>query len=154
MTRNIATNRSIERDELLNFIRPRHKGILSTQRQDKRPQMSLVTMGVSSSGKILISSYPERVKVSNARRNSEASICVRGEEFNSEWVQVDGNIEVLDLPAALDGLCEYFKGISGEHPDWGEYRSAMVKQGKVLLELSVERWSPISKGGFPARLIE
>tara|TARA_B110000008_G_scaffold67312_1_gene67983 strand:- start:4203 stop:4439 length:237 start_codon:yes stop_codon:yes gene_type:complete len=77
-----------------------------------------------------------------------------GEEFNSEWVQVDGNIEVLDLPAALDGLCEYFKVISGEHPDWGEYRSAMVKQGKVLLELSVERWSPISKGGFPARLIE
>ena len=154
MTRNIATNRSVERDELLNFIRPRHKGILSTQRQDKRPQMSLVTMGVSSSGKILISSYPERVKVSHARRNSEASICVMGEEFNSEWVQVDGNIEVLDLPAALDGLCEYFKVISGEHPDWGEYRSAMVKQGKVLLELSVERWSPISKGGFPARLIE
>ena len=154
MTRNIATNRSVERDELLNFIRPRHKGILSTQRQDKRPQMSLVTMGVNASGKILISSYPERVKVANARRNPEASICVMGEEFNSEWVQVDGHIEVLDLPAALDGLCEYFQVISGDHPDWEEYKSAMVKQGKVLLELSVERWSPISKGGFPARLIE
>ena len=154
MTRNIATNRSVERDELLNFIRPRHKGILSTQRQDKRPQMSLVTMGVDSSGKILISSYPERVKVANARRNPEASICVMVEEFNSEWVQVDGHIEVLDLPAALDGLCEYFQVISGDHPNWEEYKSAMVKQGKVLLELSVERWSPISKGGFPARLIE
>ena len=77
-----------------------------------------------------------------------------GEEFNSEWVQVDGHIEVLDLPAALDGLCEYFQVISGDHSDWEEYRSAMVKQGKVLLELSVKRWSPISQGGIPARLVE
>jgi hypothetical protein len=68
-------------------------------------------------------------------------------------VQVDGRIELVSQPAAVEGLVEYYRSISGEHPDWDEYRQAMVRQGKVLLRLTIERWSPISRGGFPARLV-
>ena len=102
----------------------------------------------------MVATYPERVKVMNARRNSVASLLVMGQEFNSEWVQVDGDLEVLDLPEALDPLYDYFRSVSGEHPDWDEYRDAMVQQGKALLRLSIATWSPISQGGFPAHLAE
>ena len=46
----------------------------------------------------------------------------------------------------------YFRSISGEHPDWDEYRQAMVRQGKSLLRITPERWGPVATGGFPPRL--
>lgn len=57
-------------------------------------------------------------------------------------------------PRALTARRSSLRCISGEHPDWDEYRRAMIKQGKVLLRLSIQRWGPISRGGFPARLLE
>jgi hypothetical protein len=65
-----------------------------------------------------------------------------------------GTLDVLDLPDALDAFVDYYRCISGEHPDWDEYRAAMVRQGKSLLRLTIERWGPIATGGFPARLRE
>lgn len=150
----IATNRRVGRTELDDFVRPRHRGVLLTRRADGWPQSSLVTMGADDDGRVLVSSYPERAKVANLRRDPRASIVVMSDEFNGEWVQLDGSAEVLDLPDALDGLCEYFRVISGEHPDWDEYRSAMVQQGKCLIRFAIERWGPIAKGGFPARLAD
>ncbi len=149
----IATNRAVERAELEDFIRSRHRGILATTRVDGRPQMSPVTMGLDSEGRIVVSSYPERAKVRNARRHPEVSVCVISDDFGDEWVQVDGTAEVLDLPDALEPLVEYFRVISGEHPDWDEYREAMTRQGKALIRVTIERWGPIAKGGFPARLV-
>ena len=154
----VATNRTVDRDELLDFVRPRHHGVLLTRRRDGWPQSSLVTMGLGDdgdlAGSILVSSYPERAKVANLRRDPAASIVVMSDEFNGEWVQLDGRAAVIDLPDALDGLCQYFRVISGEHSDWDEYRDAMVRQGKCLIRLSIERWGPIAKGGFPARLVD
>src|SRR5271170_345443 len=94
----IARDLSVSREELLSFIRPRHHGILVTTRRDGRPQMSPVTMGVDSDGRVVVSSYPERAKAMNAARNAQASVCVLSNEFNGEWVQVDGRIEVLEQP--------------------------------------------------------
>lgn len=148
----IATNRRVERDELLEFIRPRHHGVLLTFRRDGWPQSSLVTMGLSSDDHIVVSSYPERAKVHNLRRDPRASIMVMSDRFDDEWVQVEGVAEVVDLPEALDGLVDYFRVISGEHSDWDDYRAAMQRQGKCLIRISVDRWGPIAKGGFPPRL--
>ena len=145
---------TVKRDELLGFISSRHRGILSTTRSNGRPQMSLVTMGLDNQGRIAIATYPERVKVLNARRNPTTSLLVMGDEFNSEWVQVDGTLEVLDLPEALEPLCDYFRSISGEHPNWDEYRAAMEQQGKTLLRLAISSWGPISQGGFPPHLAD
>jgi PPOX class probable F420-dependent enzyme len=151
---NIATNRRVERPELDEFLRPRHHGVLLTTRVDGRPQASLVTVGLAADGDLVVSTYPERAKVHNIERHPAVSMVVMSDDFGGEWVQVDGLARVVRLPEAVDGLVEYFRCISGEHPDWAEYRQAMVDQGKCLIRIGIERWSPIAKGGFPARLVE
>lgn len=148
-----ARDLTVSFGELLDFVRPRHHGMLVTTRRDGRPQVSPVTIGVDTEGRIAVSSYPERAKSKNASRNEHASVCVLSNEFNGEWVQLDGRIAVVQQPEAIEALVEYYRSISGEHPNWDEYRQAMVRQGKVLLRLTIERWGPISRGGFPARLV-
>ena len=154
MARAVARDRHVEREQLLEFLRPRHRCVLVTTRADRRPQLSPVTMGVDAEGRVVVASYPERAKVRNLRHRPEASVLTLSDEFNGEWVQVDGTAEVLDLPEALEPLVDYFRVISGEHGDWDEYRRAMVEQGKVLLRITIDRWGPISRGGFPARLVD
>ena len=152
MARPIATDRYVDRSELEEFVRPRHHGVLVTTRRDGRPQTSLVTMGLSTNGEIVISTYPERAKARNLRRTPAASVCVLSDDFGGEWVQVYGTASVVDVPEAVEGLVDYFRVISGEHPDWDEYRQAMLDQGKSLITITIDDWGPISKGGFPARL--
>lgn len=152
MSPQIATETKLTRAQLLDFLRPRHGGILATTRRDGRPQLSPVTLGVSSNDRIVISTYPERAKARNVRRNPAVSLCVMSDD-GDPWIQVDGTGRVRDLPDALDGLVDYYRCISGEHPDWDEYRAAMERQGKCLLEIDIESWGPQAQGGFPARLV-
>ena len=152
MPRTIATTTTVGREELLEFLRPRHHAILMTTRRDGRPQASPNTCGVDTEGRIVISTYPERAKALNVRRNPQVSVLVLSDDFGGAWVQADGVAEVLDLPEALEPLVEYFRVISGEHPDWDEYRQAMRDQGKSLIRVTIDRWGPIATGGFPARL--
>src|SRR3954451_22405246 len=107
MARPAARYRRVDRDELLDFVRPRHRIILGTTRADGTPQLSPVTAGVDAGGRIVVATYPERAKVRNARRNPAGTAMVLSEEFNGEWVQVDGTFEVLDLPDALEPLVDY-----------------------------------------------
>jgi len=154
MARSIATNTTVERSELLDFIRPRHRMILITRRSDGAPQSSPVTAGVDDQGRVVISTYPERAKVANLRRDPRCAVLVLSEDFGDAWVQAEGNAEVLDLPDSVEPLVDYFRAISGEHPDWAEYRQAMVDQGKSLIRITLTRWGPIATGGFPARLAD
>ena len=146
----IATADRVDRDALLEFLRPRHQAVLLTRRRSGDPQLSPVTCGLDDEGRIVISTYPQRAKVANARRDPDVSLCVLSPEWDGAWVQVDGRAEVLDLPEALEPLVEYFRSISGEHPDWAEYRAAMTRQGKALLRITVTAWGPVATGGFPA----
>ncbi|WP_104523945.1 PPOX class F420-dependent oxidoreductase [Blastococcus atacamensis] len=150
----IATADRVDRAELLDFLRPRHRAVLLTRRSAGAPQLSPVTCGVDAEGRVVISTYPQRAKVANARREPAVSLCVLSDEWDGPWVQVDGEAEVLDLPEALDPLVEYFRSISGEHPDWDEYRAAMAKQGKSLVRISITGWGPIATGGFPASVVD
>ncbi|MEU8377883.1 PPOX class F420-dependent oxidoreductase [Streptosporangium sp. NPDC048865] len=152
MSPKIATNQVVSRDQLLDFLRDRHRALVVTTRRDGRPQASPVTCGVDAEGRIVVSTYPERAKTSNARRDPRVSVVVLSDDFDGPWVQVDGTAEVLDLPEALEPLVDYYRSISGEHPDWDEYREAMARQGKSLLRVTPERWGPVATGGFPARL--
>ncbi len=144
-----ATAARVDRDALLEFLRPRHQAVLLTRRREGGAQLSPVTCGVDGEGRIVISTYPQRAKVANARRDPEVSLCVLSPEWDGPWVQVDGRAEVLELPDALDAFVEYYRSISGEHPDWDEYRAAMVRQGKALLRITVTGWGPVATGGFP-----
>ena len=135
----IATTDRVDRSKLLDFARTRHRLTLVTTRRDGRPQLSPVTGGVDADGRIVISTYPDRAKARNLRRNPAASVLVHSDEWDGPYVQVDGTAEVLDMPSqeAEDALVEYFRCISGEHPDWDEYREAMRTQNKSLIRITV-----------------
>jgi len=107
---------------------------------------------VDDDGRIVISTYPERAKAVNLRRDPAATVLVLSDRFGDAWVQIDGDAEVLDLPDALEPLVQYFRCISGEHPNWDDYREAMRQQGKSLVRITPQRWGPIATGGFPSRL--
>ena len=149
-----ASDVEVDRAELADHLATRHRWVLATTRADGRPQMSLVTGGMIADGRLAISTYPSRAKAKNVRRRPHVSVAVMGEEFNDAWVQIDGDATVVDLPEAGDGFVEYYRSISGEHPDWDEYRQAMEDQGKCLILIEPTRWSPVSTGGFPPELFE
>ena len=152
MARKYATADVVSLPDLLDFIRPRHRMVLITFRSDGSLQSSPVSGGVDDAGRIVIASYPQRAKSANVRRTPRASVTVLSDEFNDAYVQVDGDAEVIDLPDAVEPLVAYYRSIAGEHPNWAEYRQAMVDQGKCLLRLEPVSWGPIATGGFPARL--
>src|SRR4051812_17556904 len=147
-----ATADRVARAELLTFLRARHKALLLTHRSDGSAQLSPVTCGVDEHGRVVVSTYPQRAKAVNARRDPSVSLCVLSDDFDGPWVQLDGTAEVLDLPEALEPLVDYYRAISGEHPDWDEYRAAMTRQGKSLLRVTIVRWGPVATGGFPPEL--
>src|ERR1700761_9450063 len=150
MARTIATNTVVSAAELTEFIKSRHHAIVITARQDGGPQASPVTCGVDEAGRIVIATYPERAKTRNARRDpGRVSVMFLSDDFGGPWVQVDGTAEVLDLPESVEPLVDYYRSIAGEHPDWDEYRSAMLDQRKCLIRVTPRNWGPVATGGFP-----
>jgi len=123
--------------------------VLSTFRPDGSLQSSPVTGGVDQQGRLVIASYPQRAKSANIRRTPKASVVVLSDEFNGAYVQIDGDAEVIDVPEAVELLVDYYRAIAGEHPDWDEYRSAMLTQRKCLIRVTPQRWGPVATGGFP-----
>ena len=149
-----ATADRVDRHALLEFLRSRHQAVLLTRRREGGAQLSPVTCGVDGEGRIVVSTYPQRAKVVNVRRHPEVSLCVLSPDWDGAWVQVDGRAEVLELPDALEPFVEYYRSISGEHPDWDDYRAAMTRQGKALLRVTISRWGPVATGGFPPEVAD
>jgi len=149
VARKYATADAVGLPELLEFVRPRHRMVLTTFRSDGSLQSSPVSGGVDDAGRIVIASYPQRAKSANIRRTPRASVMVLSDEFHDAYVQVDGDAEVIDLPDAVEPLIDYYRAIAGEHPDWAEYRQAMVDQGKCLIRVTPRWWGPVATGGFP-----
>jgi PPOX class probable F420-dependent enzyme len=128
------------------FLREHHRAVLVTFRADGRPQTSPVSVAVDDDGAAVISTRQTAMKVHNLRRDPRASLCVISDEFFGPWVQVDGTVEIVDLPQAMEGLVDYYRRISGEHPDWDDYRAAMERDRRVLLRLAIERSGPSRSG--------
>lgn len=152
MPRQIATNTTVDRAALLEFVRPRHRLIVLTRRRDGGAQLSPVTGGVDAGGRIVIATYPQRAKVRNLRRDPRCTVLVLSDDFGGAWVQVEGTAEVIDLPDAVEPLVDYFRAVAGEHSDWAEYRQAMREQGKSLIRVTPTGWGPVATGGFPPEL--
>ena len=150
----MASDIEVDLEGLRAHLAGKHRWVVATTRADGRPQMSLVSGAMTADGNLAIATYPMRAKAANARRDSDVSVLVMGESFSEAWVQIDGRARVVDMPEAADGFVEYFRCISGEHPNWSEYRQAMADQGKCLLVIEPTRWSPVSKGGFPPEIFE
>ncbi|MDQ2751097.1 MAG: PPOX class F420-dependent oxidoreductase [Pseudonocardiales bacterium] len=128
------------------YLRHNHHAVLSTFRADGRPQLSPVTAAVDGEGRVIISTRETAVKVGNLRRDPRVSMAAISDGFYGEWVQVEGTAEIISLPEALDLLVDYYRRAAGEHPDWDEYRAAMVEQQRVIVRFAVERAGPNVSG--------
>jgi PPOX class probable F420-dependent enzyme len=130
----------------LTFLRANSHTILATTRADGRPQLSPIVASVDADGQIVISSRETAVKVKNLRRDPFASLCVVNDGFYGEWVQLEGPATVVSLPDAMEPLVEYYRSLSGEHPDWDEYRAAMRRDQRVIIRVRPERAGPNVSG--------
>jgi PPOX class probable F420-dependent enzyme len=142
----LASLRAVETAEALDFIRTHHRAVLATTRADGGVQQSPVAAGVDAEGRVVVSSREPAMKVLNLRRRPYAWLCIFEDGFYGKWMQVEGPTEIISLPAAMDGLMDYYRSISGEHPDWDDYRKAMTEERRVLIALTVERAGPTKAG--------
>ena len=129
-------------DKARDFLRSNHRAVLATRRSDGRPQLSPVMVGIDSGGNAIISSRERAYKVRNLRRDGYASLCLLSDAFYGDWIQIEGTAEVVSLPDAMELLVEYYRGVSGEHPDWDDYRRAMAEQRRVMIRIRLERAGP------------
>ncbi|GLY14343.1 PPOX class F420-dependent oxidoreductase [Kineosporia rhizophila] len=133
--------------EALAFCKANHHAVLTTLKKDGSPQMSPVTVGVSTDGtQVVISSRETAIKVKHLRRDPRAWLAVFTDGFYGEWVQVAGPVEIVGLPAAMPLLVDYYKDISGEHPDWDEYRAVMEKDQRVIIRITPTEVGPNVSG--------
>ena len=124
------------------FLRRQHRAVLATSRADGRPQLSPVVVAVDEDGRILISTRETAVKTRNLSRDPRASLCVMNDGFFGEWIQAEGSAEIIHLPDALELLVDYYRKISGEHPDWDDYRAAMRQERRVIVRVTITRAGP------------
>ena len=129
----------MELKSALDFIRSRQNGVLVTLKRDGRPQLSNITYGLGADGVVRISITADRAKFNNRRRDARASLYVSKEDFWG-YVVIDADAELT--PAAADPndatveeLIVLYRDAAGEHPDWDEYRAAMVSDRRVVVRL-------------------
>ena len=133
-------------EQALQFLRDHHHAVLATLRSDGLPQMSPVTCAVDDEGRILISTRETAVKTRNLARDPRASLCVMNDRFFGEWIQAEGDAEIIHLPEAMELLVDYYRRISGEHPDWADYRAAMERDRRVIVRVTITRAGPDISG--------
>ncbi len=136
----------METTEALEYIRANHRGVLITSRSDGGLQSSPVTASTDDEGRVIVSSRETAIKVKNLRRDARATYCGFTDAFYGPWVQVEGPAEIVSLPEALELLVDYYRDVAGEHPDWDDYRAAMVREQRVLIRITVERAGPSRSG--------
>jgi PPOX class probable F420-dependent enzyme len=133
-------------DEAREFIVAHHRAVLATQRADGQPQLSPVVCAVDAEGRVIISTRETAIKAKNVRRDPRVSLCVFTDGFYGPWAQVEGTAEVISLPDAMEFLVEYYRRVSGEHPDWPDYRAAMIRDQRVIIRFPITRAGPTISG--------
>ena len=133
-------------DDAREFVGSNHRAVLITRRSSGGLQTSPVLVGVDGEGKLVISTREGASKTHNLRRDPTAVLCVFSYCFFGRWMQIEGTAQVVSLPEAMDGLVDYYRRISGEHPDWDDYRRAMEQQQRVLVRVSVDKVGPTRAG--------
>jgi PPOX class probable F420-dependent enzyme len=133
-------------DDARAVVREQHHAVLATMRRDGTPQMSPVAAAVADDGRIVVSSRETAIKTKNVRRDPRAWLCVLPDGFFGRWVQIEGHVDVVSLPEAMDGLVAYYRSVAGEHDDWDDYRAAMQREQRVLIRLDPTRAGPDVSG--------
>jgi PPOX class probable F420-dependent enzyme len=133
-------------EDVLDFIGEHHHAVLATYRRDGQVQLSPVAATVDADGRVVVSTRETAMKTLNLRRDPRASLCVISDAFFGEWHAVEGTVEIVSLPEAMEPLIDYYRRTAGEHPDWDDYRAAMERDRRVLVRLTVQRSGPRQQG--------
>ena len=136
----------MNRDDALEFVSKNHRAVLVTRKADDGLQTSPITVGVDGDGHVVISSRETAYKVRNLARDPRATVCVLNDGFFGDWIQIDGTADLFPLPDAMERLIDYYRRISGEHPDWDDYRRAMVEDRRLIIRISIDRVGPTKAG--------
>ena len=128
------------------FVRQHHHAVLATRTPGGGVQQSPVLVGLDAEGRFVVSSREAAFKTRNLRADPWAQLCVLTDRFFGAWVYVEGEAEVLSLPGAMEPLVDYYRGLSGEHEDWEEYREAMRRDRRVLIRIAARRVGPDQEG--------
>ena len=132
----------MELDRARDFLRENHRAVMVTYHRSGRPQLSPVVVGVDDAGRALVSTRETAVKVQNLARDPRVSLCVMNDGFFGELMQIDGEATIVHLPEAMELLVDYYRMLSGEHPDWADYRAAMERDRRVLVQVTLTRVGP------------
>jgi PPOX class probable F420-dependent enzyme len=128
-------------NDALDFLRAHHRSVLIARRPDGEPQPSPVVHGVDAGGRLVVSSREPAYKVRNLRRDPRVTLCAFTDDFFGKWVVVEGRADIVSLPEAMEPLVDLYRQVAGEHPDWDEYREAMVRDRRVIIAIN-----PMSAG--------
>lgn len=124
----------------IEFVRAQRQGVLTTIRRDGRPQLSNIVYTVDEAGIIRISITADRAKAKNLIRDPRASLYVTSQDFWS-YAVVEGSADLSPVAATpndptADELVAIYQAVSGEHPNWDEYRAAMVADSRLVVRLT------------------
>ena len=127
----------MELSAALDYARSRQRGVLVTMKRDGRPQLSNIMYHLGDDGLVRISLTDSRAKTRNARLDPRVSLHVTADDFWS-YVVLEGDADLLPVAAdphdaTVEALVAYYRDLQGEHPDWDDYRAAMVRDGRTLL---------------------
>jgi PPOX class probable F420-dependent enzyme len=136
----------MDKDTAMQVLATQHRAVLATLRADGTPQLTPVTAGIDDDGRVVISTRATAYKVRNVRRDPRVWLCALPDGFFGRWIQIDGAAEIVPLPQAMDLLVDYYRRISGEHPDWEDYRAAMIRDQRVILRIAIARVGPDREG--------
>jgi PPOX class probable F420-dependent enzyme len=128
------------------FLRRHHRAVMATHHPSGRLQLTPVTVGVDDAGRAVVSTRETARKVRNLARDPRVSLCVTNDGFFGDWLQVDGEAEIVRLPEAMELLVDYYRRISGEHPDWDDYRAVMRRDRRVMVRVTLTRAGPDTHG--------
>jgi PPOX class probable F420-dependent enzyme len=133
-------------DPARDFVRRHHRAVLTTYFPDGRAQVSPVLVGVDDAGRVVISTRETATKTRNLARDPRVVLCALTEAFFGQWVLIEGTADIVHLPEAMEPLVDYYRGISGEHPDWDDYRAAMERDRRVMIRVTINRAGPDRHG--------
>jgi PPOX class probable F420-dependent enzyme len=136
----------MELERARDFLRSHHRAVMATTHPSGRPQLSPVTVGLDGAGRAVVSTRETARKTRNLARDPRVSLCVRTDAFFGEWVQIDGEAQIVHLPEAMEELVDYYRRLSGEHPDWADYRAAMERDRRVIVRITLTRAGPDHHG--------
>jgi PPOX class probable F420-dependent enzyme len=141
----IGTVAVMEIEPALGFVREHRDAVMQTYRSDGSPQLSPITCAVRDDV-IVVSTRETAMKTKNLRRDPRVSLCVLSQGFYGDWIQIDGDAEIVSLPEAMEQLVEYYRTLRGEHPDWDEYRAAMLDDQRCVVRITPARAGPDRAG--------